>query len=118
MEVAAFQICNAETDDAVTNRSLLPSNLNHFEGDASSSAFGDVYRGTEILIPLDEISILPAAGVEVDFRAVMQRMRQRRATLARNDSAERLTGLGIHLFFGDAAFTSAREIVVGSELRP
>jgi pyruvate/2-oxoglutarate dehydrogenase complex dihydrolipoamide dehydrogenase (E3) component len=56
------------------------------------------------------------AGVEVDFRAVMQRMRQRRATLARNDSAERLTGLGVHVFFGDAAFSSAREIVVGSQI--
>ena len=56
------------------------------------------------------------AGVEVDFRAVMRRMRQRRATLARNDSAERLTGLGIHVFFGDAAFTSAREIAVGSQM--
>ena len=56
------------------------------------------------------------AGIEVDFRAVMRRVRQRRATLARNDSAERLAGLGIHVFFGDAAFKSAREIVVGSRV--
>jgi pyruvate/2-oxoglutarate dehydrogenase complex dihydrolipoamide dehydrogenase (E3) component len=54
-------------------------------------------------------------GVDVDFPAVMRRMRQRRADLAVNDSAQRLTRLGIQVFFGDAAFTSAREIAVGSE---
>jgi pyruvate/2-oxoglutarate dehydrogenase complex dihydrolipoamide dehydrogenase (E3) component len=54
-------------------------------------------------------------GVDVDFPAVMRRMRQRRADLAVNDSAERLTSLGIQVFFGDAAFTSAREIAVGSQ---
>ena len=42
-------------------------------------------------------------------------MRQRRADLAVNDSAQRLTRLGIQVFFGDAAFTSAREIAVGSQ---
>jgi pyruvate/2-oxoglutarate dehydrogenase complex dihydrolipoamide dehydrogenase (E3) component len=54
-------------------------------------------------------------GVDIDFPAVMQRMRQRRAALAVNDSAQRLTRLGIEVFFGDAAFTSAREIAVGSQ---
>ena len=56
---------------------------------------------------------LRVGGVDIDFPAVMRRMRQRRATLAVNDSAERLTRLGIHVFFGDAAFASAREIAVG-----
>ena len=54
------------------------------------------------------------SGVDIDFPAVMLRMRQRRAGLAANDSADRLTRLGIQVFFGDAAFTSAREIAVGS----
>ena len=54
-------------------------------------------------------------GVDIDFPAVMRRMRQRRAGLAVNDSVHRLTSLGIQVFFGDAAFTSAREIVVGSQ---
>jgi pyruvate/2-oxoglutarate dehydrogenase complex dihydrolipoamide dehydrogenase (E3) component len=53
--------------------------------------------------------------VDVDFPAVMRRMRQRRADLAVNDSAQRLTRLGIQVFFGDAAFINAREIAVGSE---
>jgi pyruvate/2-oxoglutarate dehydrogenase complex dihydrolipoamide dehydrogenase (E3) component len=44
----------------------------------------------------------------------MRRMRQRRAALAVSDSTERLTRLGIQVFFGTAAFTSSREIAVGS----
>jgi pyruvate/2-oxoglutarate dehydrogenase complex dihydrolipoamide dehydrogenase (E3) component len=55
------------------------------------------------------------SGVDIDVPAVMRRMRQRRAELAVNDSAQRLMGLGIQLFFGDAAFTGAREIAVGSQ---
>src|SRR5688572_27872117 len=54
-------------------------------------------------------------GVDIDFPAVMRRMRDRRADLAVNDSAQRLTRLGIQVFFGDAAFTGAREITVGSQ---
>jgi pyruvate/2-oxoglutarate dehydrogenase complex dihydrolipoamide dehydrogenase (E3) component len=54
-------------------------------------------------------------GMDVDFPAVMRRMRRRRADLAVNDSAHRLTLLGIQVFFGDAAFINAREIAVGSE---
>src|SRR6266851_2961885 len=52
--------------------------------------------------------------VDVDFGAVMRRMRQRRAGLAPNDSAERMTRLGIDVFFGAASFRSARELALGS----
>ena len=55
------------------------------------------------------------SGVDIDFAAVMLRMRRRRANLAVNDSAQRLTRLGIQVFFGDASFVSAREIAVGSQ---
>jgi pyruvate/2-oxoglutarate dehydrogenase complex dihydrolipoamide dehydrogenase (E3) component len=55
------------------------------------------------------------AGVDVDFAAVMRRMRERRAGLAVHDSAERLTRLGIHVFFGAATFGSAREVMVGAQ---
>jgi len=55
-----------------------------------------------------------AIGVDLSFPEVMARMRQRRAGLAVNDSAERLRGLGIDGYFGDASFISAREIAVGS----
>ena len=54
--------------------------------------------------------------MDVSFSEVMTRMRQRRAGLAVNDSAERLSGLGIDVFFGNASFTSPREIAVGSAI--
>ena len=51
-------------------------------------------------------------GLDVDFGAVMQRMRQRRARLAAHDSAERLRAAGIDVFFGTAAFADARSVLV------
>ena len=46
-----------------------------------------------------------AAAPHVDFDAVMARLRARRADIAPNDSAARLAGLGVDVFFGDAAFS-------------
>jgi pyruvate/2-oxoglutarate dehydrogenase complex dihydrolipoamide dehydrogenase (E3) component len=54
-------------------------------------------------------------GIDIDVPAAMRRMRQRRAALAVNDSAQRLTSLGIQVFFGDATFASTRDIAVGSQ---
>jgi pyruvate/2-oxoglutarate dehydrogenase complex dihydrolipoamide dehydrogenase (E3) component len=55
----------------------------------------------------------------VDFGAVMNRMRERRAGIAVNDSAERLGRAGVDVFFGSAAFADPRTIVVddGQRLR-
>ncbi len=56
--------------------------------------------------------------VEVDFAAAMARMRRLRAGIAPHDSATRLAGLGIDVFFGDARFVG-REVVevAGQPLR-
>jgi pyruvate/2-oxoglutarate dehydrogenase complex dihydrolipoamide dehydrogenase (E3) component len=66
-----------------------------------------------------EIRRAAALGVhigrfDVDFGAVMRRMRQRRAELAPSDSAERMTRSGIDLFFGAGSFISRRELALGS----
>ena len=56
--------------------------------------------------------------VEPDFAAIMRRMRERRAGISPNDSAERLRRAGIDVFFGDATFTSERTLdVAGRSLR-
>jgi pyruvate/2-oxoglutarate dehydrogenase complex dihydrolipoamide dehydrogenase (E3) component len=62
-----------------------------------------------------------SAGVamtpRVDFAAVMASVRARRADLAPNDSAQRLTSIGAHVFLGEASFAGPRRIVVdGREL--
>ena len=49
-----------------------------------------------------------SAGVEVDFAAVMRRMRERRADLSPHDSAARLRSAGVDVYFGDGALHVAR----------
>ena len=57
-------------------------------------------------------------AVEPDFGAIMRRMRERRAGISPNDSAERLQRAGVDLFFGEATFTSGRTIdAAGRSLR-
>jgi pyruvate/2-oxoglutarate dehydrogenase complex dihydrolipoamide dehydrogenase (E3) component len=48
----------------------------------------------------------------VDFAAVMAVVRERRSVVARHDSADRLSSLGIHVFFGEASFADARTVTV------
>jgi pyruvate/2-oxoglutarate dehydrogenase complex dihydrolipoamide dehydrogenase (E3) component len=47
-----------------------------------------------------------AGEVRVDFAAAMERMRLLRARIAKNDSAERLRGLGVDVYFGRATFVA------------
>jgi pyruvate/2-oxoglutarate dehydrogenase complex dihydrolipoamide dehydrogenase (E3) component len=54
--------------------------------------------------------------VEVDFPAVMERMRRLRAEMSRHDSAERFTGLGVDVFLGDARFTERDTVEVGGQV--
>ncbi|MFW6189752.1 MAG: mercuric reductase [Planctomycetota bacterium] len=44
-------------------------------------------------------------GVEVDFGAVMARMRRLRAEMSRHDCAERMTEMGVDVFLGEGSFT-------------
>lgn len=55
---------------------------------------------------------------EVDFDAVMHRMRVLRASLAPHDSVARLAGLGIDVFLGQARFVEPRVLdAAGARLR-
>ncbi len=57
-----------------------------------------------------------AGEPRVDFAAVMQRMRRLRAQIAPHDSAERLAGLGIDVYFG-AAKCVARDAIEVADAR-
>ncbi|MDP6357068.1 MAG: mercuric reductase [Planctomycetota bacterium] len=52
-------------------------------------------------------------GVEVDFAAVMERMRAVRAGISHHDSAERYTEKGIDVFIGSGSFIDDQTIGVG-----
>jgi pyruvate/2-oxoglutarate dehydrogenase complex dihydrolipoamide dehydrogenase (E3) component len=54
-----------------------------------------------------------AEGATVDFPAVMERMRELRALIGPNDSAERFRDLGIDVFLGEGRFTDGETVEVG-----
>ena len=52
---------------------------------------------------------------EVDFSAVMERMRRLRSRISHNDSARRFKGLGVDVYLGAGRFTGEDWIEVGGE---
>lgn len=54
--------------------------------------------------------------VKFDFSAAMERMRRLRAGISAHDSVERLKGLGVDVFLGQAEFSGPRRIRVGEKL--
>jgi pyruvate/2-oxoglutarate dehydrogenase complex dihydrolipoamide dehydrogenase (E3) component len=66
----------------------------------------------------EQFGIHVPPGVQVDFPAVMKRMRRLRAGISPHDSAERFRGLGVDVYLGQAAFTGANTVkVAGQTLR-
>lgn len=55
-------------------------------------------------------------AIEIDFAAVMQRMRRIRAGISHHDSAERFRNLGIDVFLGRAEFVDSGAIAVNTHL--
>src|SRR6059058_4828635 len=53
--------------------------------------------------------------LEVDFPAVMERMRKLRADLSPNDSAQRFAKLGVDVFLGEARFAGPDTVEVGGQ---
>lgn len=54
-----------------------------------------------------------SSGVEIDFPAVMQRMRGIVNTIAEHDSPERFRSMGVDVLLGEAEFKNANEIRIG-----
>ncbi len=52
------------------------------------------------------------SGVEVDFAAVMERMRRLRAHIAPHDGVERFSGLGVDVYLGEGRFASPTTLSV------
>jgi pyruvate/2-oxoglutarate dehydrogenase complex dihydrolipoamide dehydrogenase (E3) component len=61
---------------------------------------------------------IQASADEADFGAVMERMRKLRARISQNDSAQRLQGLGVDVFLGEARFTGPRAVEVEGRTLP
>jgi pyruvate/2-oxoglutarate dehydrogenase complex dihydrolipoamide dehydrogenase (E3) component len=61
------------------------------------------------------LGIIPPDNIEIDFPAVMSRMRQIRTTISPVDSAISAKNIGIDVFFGEASFTSNNTITIGEQ---
>lgn len=71
----------------------------------SARAVGDIRRAADLGVHV-------SGPVQVDFPAVMERMRRIRADISYHDSAQRFKGLGIDLYLGDGQFTGKDTFVV------
>ncbi|MEZ4595104.1 MAG: mercuric reductase [Chloroflexota bacterium] len=71
----------------------------------SAKAVGDIRRAADL-------GVYVTGPVEVDFPAVMERMRRIRADISYHDSAKRFKDLGIDLYLGDGQFTGKDTFVV------
>ena len=56
-----------------------------------------------------------ANGPEIDFLAVMERMRRLRSEISQHDSAARLRALGVDVFLGEARFTGPDTVSVAGQ---
>jgi pyruvate/2-oxoglutarate dehydrogenase complex dihydrolipoamide dehydrogenase (E3) component len=59
--------------------------------------------------------IRPPEHIEVDFPAVMERMRKLRAGISHHDSASRFQSMGIDVFLGSGRFSSDNTVDVGDK---
>jgi pyruvate/2-oxoglutarate dehydrogenase complex dihydrolipoamide dehydrogenase (E3) component len=77
----------------------------------SARAFADVRDA-------DRYGVEVPPGTQVNFPALMERMRRLRASLSPTDSADRFRGLGVDVFLGAARFTRPDAVeVAGRTLR-
>lgn len=102
---------------ALVERNLLGGNCLNI-GCVPSKAIIRTSRLYAEMRDAERYGALIPAGVDVDFAAVMQRMRGIRASISRTNSVERLTAAAIDVFFGQATFTRSDALAVdGTTLR-
>jgi len=80
-----------------------------------------VIRSSRVAADMREaepFGIQPPDRIDINFAAVMQRMRRIRASISHHDSADRFRKLGIDVFLGNAQFVSEDSVAINdSQLR-
>jgi len=80
-----------------------------------------IIRSSRVVADLrdaNQFGIQVPQGMEVDFPAVMERMRRLRARISAHDSARRFKGLGVDVFLGEGKFSGPDTLeVAGKTLR-
>ena len=100
---------------AIVERHLSGGDCLNF-GCVPSKALVSAARTAAVARRAGELGLPITPGSQVDFAAVMDRMRQLRAGLASNDSVGRLAALGIEVYFGAARFVRNDAVAVGDRV--
>lgn len=74
----------------------------------SSRAYADVLDASQYGVKI-------SGTAEVDFGAMMERMRHLRSSISVHDSAERFKNMGVDIFFGHARFSGPDTVEVGDQ---
>ena len=77
-----------------------------------------IIRSSRVVADLREANqfgIRVPDGMDVDFRAVMERMRRLRARISAHDSARRFKDLGVDVFLGEGKFSGPGTLEVGGK---
>ncbi|MGI0492758.1 mercuric reductase [Alkalinema pantanalense CENA528] len=99
---------------ALVERHLMGGDCLNF-GCVPSKALIRAARSVFDVRESQEFGVHVPEGIEVDFSAVMERLRSIRSTISHHDSAARFRDLGIDVFLGNACFTSEHTISVENQ---
>ncbi len=97
---------------ALVERALLGGDCLNF-GCVPSKTLIRAARAAAAVREAHRFGIRTPGGVEVDFGAVMERVRQVRAAISPHDGAARMKSLGIDVFLGEGRFTAPDTLTVG-----
>ncbi len=64
----------------------------------------------------EKFGIITPDNIEIDFPAVMARMRKLRAGISHHDSAQRFQNIGVDVFLGGASFSNSNSVEVGDKV--
>jgi pyruvate/2-oxoglutarate dehydrogenase complex dihydrolipoamide dehydrogenase (E3) component len=99
---------------ALVERHLLGGDCLNF-GCVPSKAMIRSSRASAQIREAARFGVQMAESPEVDFAAVMERMRRLRAGISQHDSARRFQELGVDVFLGQARFTSPDAVEVDGQ---
>ncbi|MBW8016503.1 MAG: mercuric reductase [Planctomycetes bacterium] len=84
-------------------------------GCVPSKSFISSSRAMEQIATAAKYGISNTDAAEVDFSAVMERVRAIRANISSHDSVKRFTELGVDIFLGQAEFSASDTVTVGDK---
>ncbi len=84
-------------------------------GCVPSKALLRASRAADAVRHAEEFGVRAPGPVDVDFAAVMERMRRLRASISKNDSVQRYTSLGVDVYIGEACFAGGNVVEVDGQ---